>query len=64
MWNTRRLTLAGKIILFFLKSMGLSKIMYISTIANILQQYVEELDTIQNDFINQVTQKVLLFDQA
>ena len=44
MWNTRGLTLAGKITLF--KSVGLSKILYISTVTKIPEQYVDELNSI------------------
>ena len=47
--NTKGLTLPDKITQF--KSKGLSKILYISTMNKIAQEYVDELNAIQNDFI-------------
>ena len=48
-WKYRELTLGGRIQI--LKSLALSKIVYIGTMIDVSKQFIEQLDSLQKDFI-------------
>ena len=49
LWEYRGLSLAGKIVIF--KSLALSKLLYASTMKVISKQILDQLNTIQKEFI-------------
>ena len=49
LWKTRSLSLEGKILIF--KTLAISKIVYISSITVVPRAIVEELQTIQKQFL-------------